>query len=856
MDQKVMRMFAFLLSFLLILQLSVVSFAKSADQTVKAEAKEAVEEDPEDEDEEAAEDDAAFEEDEDEDEDEDEEAYYVYYTMDGFSFLVDWNWDKDTEDLGAFQRVNFTVDKDFSIHAAMFTKDDEDAIQELLYDMDPDTDPDDPYYAQKQACFLCGIDYSPDAEYTSEIISPTGYETLSDARFWYLFDDMNCVKGGTFCADDYVLILAADCTELTPAQDTALMHALSTVYWYGPKAGKDEDESENDETEESAYEKYNFNGFTFEISPDWEAGEAEEVYTGCSHMSFAVDEDFSISMITIDDAYSEDLMDYIYNQLPDLDMRADEAPHRISCFLCGVDCPSGKKLNAPQLDITDSYSDLYSALVWFIYDQENYVKGGAFSVEESGIIIAADCSEYTPEHDAAITRVLSTIGFEEGSPEEEAAAQTYEEIDVPYIEEAVLEIDPITPNTYTADSAEILSFNGEMTAKEQKDVYSFTAPYDGRYRVEMSDMKSGIEIEIKVFDSMGNKLATSSYATNGKGVTLKGLTAGETYEIRLKQSRGFGTYTLNIGQQKDTIDISELTALTDSMEFTEQRNVYEFTPVRDGRYRFELTNTKSGIETELYVYNSLDEKLTTNSYCTNGKGVTVKNMSADETYRVIICQHKNFGDYTLMIGQQKETVDITDLTLLSDSIEYTDQRNVYSFTVPRDGRYRFELAEMKSGVEVELYVFNDLGEKVAGTDYGSNGKGLTLKGLIAGDTYSVQVRQKNKTGSYQLLIGQQKETLEIGDHFIIHDSMEYTDQRNVYAFTAEKDGDYTFAVSGMNSNMEVELIVFNHLGEAIKQNSYCRNNGYISIKEVSAGDYFEIQVRQSSKLGDYTLTVN
>jgi len=35
---------------------------------------------------------------------------------------------------------------------------------------------------------------------------------------------------------------------------------------------------------------------------------------------------------------------------------------------------------------------------------------------------------------------------------------------------------------------------------------------------------------------------------------------------------------------------------------------------------------------------------------------------------------------------------------------------VYSFTVPRDGRYRFELYDMRKGLAPEIQVYDRLGE--------------------------------------------------------------------------------------------------------------------------------------------------
>lgn len=433
---------------------------------------------------------------------------------------------------------------------------------------------------------------------------------------------------------------------------------------------------------------------------------------------------------------------------------------------------------------------------------------------------------------------------------------TYDTINIPTIEAKTASIAPITPNTTSVASATILSYSGTISYDDQHDSYAFEAPYDGRYRADISGMQSGTAVELYIYDSAGNRLGSDTYCTNGEGVTVKDLVAGSTYEVRVVQDTGFSSYSLAIGLQKATTDISNITELTDSVEYTDQRNVYSFVVPIDGRYRFELSNMMNGTATELYVFNALGETVASDTYCTNGEGVTVKDMKAGEIYDVQIRQDTGFSSYIFTIGHQKETIDISDLTYLTDSVEYTDQRNVYSFTVPMDGRYRFELSGMKNGTAVELYIFNALGETVASDTYCTNGEGVTVKGAITGEVYDVQIRQDTGLSTYNFTIGQQKETVSISNNTIVNDSVEYTDQRNVYSFTADYSSDVTITIAGMNSGTAVELYVFNDLEETVTSDTYFQNNESLTIKNVSAGTHYEIQVRQDTGTSKYTLTID
>ena len=499
-----------------------------------------------------------------------------------------------------------------------------------------------------------------------------------------------------------------------------------------------------------------------------------------------------------------------------------------------------------------------------VYWNNGKTSGDTYYLEVTGVAVGIcylKVNDYN-DPDTYDTVEVNIVASEEdvqsvGSPSDFVdAGPVYTTISIPPIVPSTLSVDQIPQNTVVVESASMLYFSGNISSEDQQDFYYFEAPYDGRYRIDLSDVQSGTSMELYLFDASGNKIVADTYCTNGEGITAKGLTAGETYEIRVCQSSGFSSYDLTIGLQKPTVDISSLTQLTDSIEFIDQRNVYLFTVPIDGRYRFELSGMMSGTATELYVFNSLGEEVASNTYCENGEGVTVKGLLAGEVYQVQVRYVSGFSSYNLTIGQQKPTVDISSLTQLTDSIEYTDQRNVYLFTVPIDGRYRFELSGMMSGTATELYVFNRLDEEVAANTYCENGEGVTVKGLLAGEVYQVQVRYVSGHSSYNLLIGQQKETIDVGNYTIIDDSIEYTDQRNVYSFSATASGDITFSMGGLTNEATVQLLVFNALRETVVEDTYCRNGDEYTIENVNFGTYYEIQVRYGSGPSKYELTIN
>ena len=330
---------------------------------------------------------------------------------------------------------------------------------------------------------------------------------------------------------------------------------------------------------------------------------------------------------------------------------------------------------------------------------------------------------------------------------------SYTETSVPSLTANTISIEGLPSNPAAVNAAEIVTYSGTLSGEGQVDEYSFVAPYDGFYRADISELYNGVDVELFIVDDGGYTVASDLYCINGEGATADDLIAGHTYVVRVKQDSGFSGYTLSIGMQKPTIDITGYSTVSDSIEYTDQRNTYVFTAPLDGTYRFELSGVQYDTDFELRMYNYLGEMLESDLYCINGEGISVNNLKSGETYQIEIRQDYGFSSYSMYIGYQKETIDISELSSFTDSIEYTDQRNVYTLTVPVEGQYTFEISGMMNDTDVELYLFNDLGETVDSDLYCINGEGISVDGLEAGKVYELQIRQDYGLGGYTLSIG-------------------------------------------------------------------------------------------------------
>ena len=320
-------------------------------------------------------------------------------------------------------------------------------------------------------------------------------------------------------------------------------------------------------------------------------------------------------------------------------------------------------------------------------------------------------------------------------------------LDIASIEASVWNVSPIDSSDMLILPAEIKTFSGDISLLEQKDEYSYVPEVGGIYRFEFSDVPSGTYYKLYVFNSGNERIKYSTDLDNGDGITVS-LEAGQSYTIRVEQHKNVGSYILNVGPQKPLVDVSQWTAVNDSIQYTEQENNYSFIAPRDGIYRFDLSDVPEGTDLSIYAYNSGWERIKYAVDLDNGDGISVE-LSKGQTYYIKAVQYRGVGNYTLNIGHKKEIVDISAYTAVTDSIQYTDQENDYAFVPSVSGTYRFEFSEVPDGTDLSLYIYNSGWERLKYAVDLDNRDGISFE-FSAGMTYYIRVSQYRKYGTYKL----------------------------------------------------------------------------------------------------------
>lgn len=435
--------------------------------------------------------------------------------------------------------------------------------------------------------------------------------------------------------------------------------------------------------------------------------------------------------------------------------------------------------------------------------------------------------------------------------ETESTAPALSVLTVPAIGSVPITVPAAGESEFINDAAEFLNFSGEIYENKQEDSYSFTAENTGEYRLQMNGLVSGFTVSVYVYDADGNIVDNEYGVSNGGGFTAH-LEGGNTYSAVVKSGSGTGTYELSVGMQKALKDISGYGTVVDATEFKGQQIDYVYVPEQTGVYRFWLSQINSGKRVSMYIYDDAGYQIKCDYDLSIDNGLTVE-LDAGVPYTVRVKQSEDFGAYTMRIGRQMPTVDITGSTLVTDAVVFKGQKNNYSFTAAETGAYSFYITQINSGVTVSVGVFDDA-EYCLKSDYAlSQNEGVSVE-LEAGRTYTVQVGQYSETGAYTMSVGAQKPAQNASGYDQIADSVQFAKQTNVYTYLAAVGGTYSFCVEQLPADVNVSVAVYDAAGYRLCGDSGMRAGERLTAA-LEAGAAYEIRVQQYSGFGAYTLGI-
>lgn len=432
--------------------------------------------------------------------------------------------------------------------------------------------------------------------------------------------------------------------------------------------------------------------------------------------------------------------------------------------------------------------------------------------------IIADMTGQTSQSQVAKTKKTSASQGEEKKKEDKKV------LTIPVL---------VKGDTLTLEEEEPQEFTGSLTEAAAEQRFTYTAPHDGVFGLAFVDLKADISLDLTVKDEAG-KVLDNFYQDGG---TLS-LSAGKTYEV-LVGRRGKDTdFKLLVFAPKALTDISSASVVEDQLAFKGQVNTYQFLAPRDGVYSFALLDANEQTGLDMAIFNALDERLERSTE----RRLIVK-LEAGETYRLVVAHDKNrdLGTYRLALGLPKETSEVTGYDLVKDELEYAGQQNVYHFSPEISGRYGFWLTEKLADAAVNILVYDQYGELVAGDTYRTEASVLAT--LEEAKDYYITVVQSEGLTSYSLNLGYARPVTALPKSGLVDDELTFGGEVVRYSFKPKTAGTYQFTTTD-----NVTVAVFNKYKEEL--------TGYSGEVVLEANQTYTLVVTsRQGDIGAYKLEV-
>lgn len=290
-----------------------------------------------------------------------------------------------------------------------------------------------------------------------------------------------------------------------------------------------------------------------------------------------------------------------------------------------------------------------------------------------------------------------------------------------------------------------------MEYMRQMNVYTFTAAVSGTYFFYLNDMTDNTQVAMYIYDHLGERLGHNSYLSNTKGVKVT-LEAGKSYTIQVENVNNKITpYTLCIGKQAATVSVGNHNMVNDSMSFAGQVNVYQFVATAPN-CRIDGINMASGMQVNIELFNSLNERVKYANYCDDGEGFNYDALEIGKTYTVKVTQSAQTGEYTLRILTPREPVSVGDNMGVNDTIVYNGQANYYQITAQEDGEILVTLRidSYSDGRYVALYIYDSEGNQIGKDTSIYNGDSIRITDVKAGDVFTICLVYNGKTMEYAI----------------------------------------------------------------------------------------------------------
>ncbi len=193
------------------------------------------------------------------------------------------------------------------------------------------------------------------------------------------------------------------------------------------------------------------------------------------------------------------------------------------------------------------------------------------------------------------------------------------------------------------DISEFTNYQDRMQFEGQEITYFMVPEQTGCYRFDLTGLAENEDVDITVCRQDTGESDTG----NKTGLTVKSMQEGEMYKIIISQLEGLCSYELQIGRQKETVDLTGHTGAKDSIQYKDQCNCYQLMIEETGSYYFWIQDMDEDLTVDLLVMNEIGQPVGESCYTDEGSEGICVDAEEGECLTILVQGKESTGEYFL-----------------------------------------------------------------------------------------------------------------------------------------------------------------------------------------------------------------
>jgi len=157
-----------------------------------------------------------------------------------------------------------------------------------------------------------------------------------------------------------------------------------------------------------------------------------------------------------------------------------------------------------------------------------------------------------------------------------------------------------------------------------------------------------LELRVRVYDDTGYCLASYISEENGDGTSME-LESGRLYTVKVERRYAdSGAFCLRWWMQKEQEDITNYGSVNDTIEFSQQVNVYQFRCAAAAACQVLCTSADPDLRLSIHIYDEYGNRINSGIGVERGFGPSA-DLEVGKTYTIHVNSYTGYGNYSLAV---------------------------------------------------------------------------------------------------------------------------------------------------------------------------------------------------------------